>query len=249
MTKYNSLHQRLRGPIAEALKKDLAISNVHALPRLQKVIVNVGINKTKMDSKEMHEFIADVLKRITGQKPILRGARIAISNFKTRKGLTVGAMVTLRGKRMEEFLDRLISYVLPRIRDFRGLPVKLDGRGNYAIGLRDHTIFPEAPGVEAGKIFGMQIQIATTAGRDDRGRALLKHMGMPFTPERQPSLKLPPSPRELSVAARPRRDGRGTDRPVFDSEVAQTREAGAKSTKSAKQNVDLKPKTGDTAAS
>lgn len=207
MTKYDTLHDRLRGPIAKALQQELGIKNIHALPRLQKVIVNVGINKTKMDSKELHEFIADVLKRITGQKPIFRGARIAISNFKTRQGLTVGAMVTLRGKQMEAFLDRLISYVLPRIRDFRGLPGKLDGRGNYAIGLRDHTIFPEVPSSDVAKIFGMQIQITTTAGRDDYGRALLKHMGMPFAPER------------------------------------------AKSPASAKQNVDLKPKTSDTPAS
>ena len=198
--KYDSLHDRLRGPIAKALQQELGIKNIHALPRLQKVVVNVGINKTKMDSKEMVEFVADVLKRITGQKPILRGARIAISNFKTRKGLVVGAMATLRGKRMEEFLDRLLSYVLPRIRDFRGLPIKLDGRGNYAIGLRDHTIFPEAPGADAGKIFGMQIQITTTAGRDDRGRALLKQMGMPFAPDRT---KSPLSPRQ-NVDSKPK---------------------------------------------
>jgi large subunit ribosomal protein L5 len=189
MTKYESLHDRLRGKIAQDLKKELGIDNVHALPRLQKVIVNVGINKSKMDSKELHEYIADVLKRITGQKPVLRGARIAISNFKTRKGLTVGAMVTLRGRQMEEFLDRLISYILPRIRDFRGLPTKLDGRGNYAIGLRDHTIFPEVAAADATKIFGMQIQITTTAGRDDYGRALLKHIQMPFVPARAASTK------------------------------------------------------------
>lgn len=187
MTKYDSLHGRLRGPIATALKQELGIKNIHALPRIEKVVVNVGINKTKMDSKEMHEFVADVLKRITGQKPIFRTARIAISNFKTRKGLVVGAMVTLRGMRMEEFLDRLISCALPRIRDFRGLPARLDGRGNYAIGIRDHTIFPEAPGTDAGKIFGMQIQITTTAGRDDHGMALLKQMKMPFTPDRPKS--------------------------------------------------------------
>ncbi len=187
MTKYDSLHQRLRGPIAEALKKELGVKNVHALPRLQKVIVNVGINKTKMDSKELHEYIADTLKRITGQKPIFRPARIAISNFKTRQGGVVGAMVTLRGQRMEEFLDRLISYVLPRIRDFRGLPGKLDGRGNYAIGLKDHTIFPEVPSADVAKIFGMQIQITTTAGRDDYGRALLKQMQMPLAAERKAS--------------------------------------------------------------
>ena len=189
MTKYETLHQRLRGPIAKALQQELGIKNLHALPRITKVIVNVGINKTKMDSKEIHEYIGETLKRITGQKPIFRPARIAISNFKIRQGGVVGAMVTLRGKKMEEFLDRLISYVLPRIRDFRGLPGKLDGRGNYAIGLKDHTIFPEVPSADATKIFGMQIQITTTAGRDDYGRALLKHMQMPFTPERAKSTK------------------------------------------------------------
>jgi large subunit ribosomal protein L5 len=187
MAKYDSLHERLRGPITQALQKELGIANIHALPRLQKVIVNVGINKTKMDSKELHEYIADCLKKITGQKPIFRGARQSISNFKTREGGIVGAMVTLRGKRMEEFLDRLISYVLPRIRDFRGLPGKMDGRGNYAIGLRDHTIFPEVTGADAAKIFGMQIQITTTAQHDDRGRALLKQMQMPFAPDRKKS--------------------------------------------------------------
>lgn len=182
---YSSLHERLRGPVAEVLKKELKIANLHALPRVEKVIVNVGINRTKMDSKEMHEYVADSLKRITGQKPVFRTARQAISNFKTRKGLVVGAMVTLRGKQMEAFLDRLLSYVLPRIRDFRGLSTRLDGQGNYAIGLRDHTIFPEVPPPEAGKIFGLQVQITTTAGNDVAGRALMKAIGMPFTPERE----------------------------------------------------------------
>ena len=201
MTKYDSLHDRLRGPIADALKKELGIKNIHALPRLQKVIVNVGINKTKMDSKELHEYIVDILKRITGQKPIFRTARIAIANFKTRKGLIVGAMVTLRGRRMEEFIDRLISYVLPRIRDFRGLPGKLDGRGNYAIGLKDHTIFPEVPSADATKIFGMQIQITTTAGRDDYGRALLKLMQVPFVPDRVKTAKELAAKPEKEVAS------------------------------------------------
>ncbi len=182
---YVTLHDRLRGPIRDALKKELKIENVHALPRLQKVIVNVGINKTKMDGKETHEYVATVLKLITGQKPVFRLARKAISNFKTREGGIVGAMVTLRGKKMEFFLDRLLSYVLPRIRDFRGLPTKLDGQGNYAIGLKDHTIFPEVPPAEAGKIFGMQIQITTTAKDDEQGRALLKQLGVPFQPERK----------------------------------------------------------------
>lgn len=179
---YVTLHKRLRGPIRDALKAQLKIGNIHALPRIEKVIVNVGINKSKMDSKELHEYIGESLGKITGMKPVYTRARVAISNFKTRKGLVVGAKVTLRGKRMEEFLDRLVSTALPRIRDFRGLPTRLDGRGNYAIGLRDHTIFPEVPPPEAGKIFGMQIQISTTAGNDASATALLKLIGLPFKP-------------------------------------------------------------------
>src|SRR3989344_9243356 len=181
---YATLHDRLRGPIREALKEQLKIKNIHALPRIEKVILNVGINKSKMDSKEIHAYIGECLSTITGLKPIYTKARVAISNFKTREGLVVGAMVTLRGRKMEEFLDRLLSYALPRIRDFRGLPSKLDGQGNYAIGLKDHTIFPEVPAVDAGKIFGLQIQLTTTAKNDEEGRALLKELGMPFAPER-----------------------------------------------------------------
>ncbi len=177
---YATLHDRLRGPIAQTLKKELKVDNTFALPRLDKVVVNVGINKTKMDSKEMHEYIADTLSRITGQKAVFTVTRKAISNFKTREGVIVGCKVTLRGQRAEAFLDRLISYVLPRIRDFRGLSSKLDGKGNYAIGLRDHTIFPEVPPAEAGRIFGMQIQITMKGGDDDASRALLRQMGMPF---------------------------------------------------------------------
>lgn len=183
--KHLSLHDRLRGPIAEALKKELGLKNVHALPKLSKVIVNVGINRSKMEGKDVQEMIADGLKKITGQKPIFRPSRKAISNFKIREGLIVGAMVTLRGKRMEAFVDRLVSYVLPRIRDFRGLPTKLDGHGNYAIGLTDHSIFPEIPSTDVTKTFGMQIQITTTAGNDAAGKALLKQIGMPFRPDRK----------------------------------------------------------------
>ena len=177
---YASLHQRLKGPIADALKKELKIDNVHALPKLQKVIVNVGINRTKMEGKEVQEYIVDCLKRITGQKPVLKTARKAISNFKIRQGQVVGAVVTLRGHRMEEFVDRLVSYVLPRIRDFRGVPTKFDGRGSYALGLTDQSVFPEVPSVDVTKSFGMQIQFSVKAKSDDEGRALLKHIGMPF---------------------------------------------------------------------
>ena len=186
---YKTLHERLRTDIAAGLKKDLGVENIHALPRLQKIIVNVGINKTKMDSKELHQYITDSLTKITGQKPVLRATRKAISNFKTREGSIVGAMVTLRGRKMEEFLDRLLSYALPRIRDFRGLPTKLDGKGNYAIGLKDHTIFPEIAAADATKIFGLQIQITTTAKDDAQGRALLKQLGMPFVPDRKKDTK------------------------------------------------------------
>ncbi|MDD4628190.1 MAG: 50S ribosomal protein L5 [Candidatus Peribacteraceae bacterium] len=189
MKKYESLHDRLRGSIAEALKKELKVTNVHALPRITKVVVNVGINREKMDSKEMHEYITSCLTKMTGQKPVLTKSRKAISNFKIRLGLVVGAVVTLHGRRMEEFLDRLISYVLPRIRDFRGVTPKLDGHGNYAIGLRDHSIFPEVPPPDAGKLFGVQIQLTTSAKNDEEGRALLKHMGMPFRPSSRTTKK------------------------------------------------------------
>ena len=182
---YATLHQRLRGPIADSLKKELKIDNVHALPRIEKVIVNVGINRTKMEGKEVLEFISDALQRITGQKPVFRESKKAISNFKIRKGLTVGAMVTMRGRKAEEFVDRLVSYVLPRIRDFRGLPIKLDGQGNYAIGLVDHSVFPEIPNADIQKTFGLQIQITTTAKNDEEARALLKQIGMPFRPDRK----------------------------------------------------------------
>lgn len=182
---YVTLHSRLRGPIADALKKRLDTVNLHALPRIEKVTVNVGINKSKMDSKETREYIEDCLMKITGQKPVFTKARIAISNFKTRTGMIVGAKVTLRGKKMEEFLDRLLSYGLPRIRDFRGLSPKLDGHGNYSIGIRDHSIFPEVPPPDARQIFGLQIVITTTADTDEQGRALFQEMGMPFRREKK----------------------------------------------------------------
>lgn len=182
---YVTLHDRLRGPARKALQEELKIKNVHALPRLQKVIVNVGINRAKMEGKEMQEYVVDCLMRITGQKPILRPSRMAISNFKIREGQIVGAMVTLRGRKMEEFVDRLVSYVLPRIRDFRGLPTKLDGHGNYAIGLKDQTVFPEIPNADLQKSFGLQIQLTTTAKNDEEAKALLKQIGMPLRPDRK----------------------------------------------------------------
>ena len=177
---YATLHERLKGPIAAAVAKELGIKNIHAVPRIEKVTVNVGINKSKMDSKETHAYIDDCLQKITGQKPVFTKTNKAISNFKTRTGMVVGCRVTLRGQQMEEFLDRLISYAIPRIRDFRGLPTKLDGNGNYSIGLKDHSIFPEVPPPDAKQIFGMQVVITTTAKTDEEAMALLKEVGVPF---------------------------------------------------------------------
>lgn len=177
---YIPLKQRLATDIAASLKKELKVTNVHALPRISKVTVNVGLNQAKYSAKDMQQFIAETIATITGQKPAIRKAKKSISNFNVRENMVVGMMATLRGKTMYNFLDRLIHYVLPRIRDFRGLPTKLDGHGNYAIGINDQSIFPELPAPEANKIFGMQIQITTTAGTDERGLALLQHIGIPF---------------------------------------------------------------------
>ncbi len=180
MTTFVPLKKRLETTIAEALKKELKVTNVNALPRITKVIVNVGLSQNKYSAKDMQAFIADSLATITGQRPAVRRSRKSISDFNIRENMIVGMMITLRGKRMYHFLDRLLSYALPRIRDFRGLTPKLDGHGNYAIGLVDQSIFPELPAPDANKIFGMQIQITTNAGTDARGLALLKQIGVPF---------------------------------------------------------------------
>ena len=181
---YLTLHDRLRGPIAEALKKDLKIGNVHALPKIVKVVVNVGINRSKMEGKEMREYIGSCLAKITGQKAVFTLARKAISNFKTRENMVVGAMVTLHGRKMEEFLDRLLSYSIPRIRDFRGLsPKQFDGNGNYTFGLQEQSVFHEIDQDRIDRVRGFDITVVTTAKTDDEGRALLRHLGFPFRAE------------------------------------------------------------------
>ena len=178
--KYVPLHKRLQTDIAEKLKTELKVTNLNALPKIKKVLVNVGLNQKKYSSKEMIQFISDSVTTVTGQKPALRKSKKSISDFNIREGMVVGMTTTLRGPTMENFLDRLVHYVLPRIRDFRGLSTKLDGHGNYSIGIVDQSIFPELPAPEANKIFGMQIQITTSAGNDKAGMALLKHIGLPF---------------------------------------------------------------------
>ena len=184
-TAFVPLHDRLRGPIASTLQEKLQIQNLYALPRMTKVTVNVGINRSKMEGKEMLEYITESLKLMTGQKPVLRASRKSISNFKIREGLIVGAMVTLRGKRMEAFLDRLLNVVLPRVRDFRGVTPAFDGHGNYSLGLREHTVFPEIAPPEASKIFGMQVTITTTAKSDEAARVLLEQVGVPFRKDQE----------------------------------------------------------------
>jgi len=178
--KYVPLQKRLSSDIADSLKKSLGITNVMALPRISKVIVNVGLNQKKYGSKDIQQYIGETLATITGQRPALRKGKKSISNFNIREGMPLGLIVTLRGKRMYDFLDRLLHIALPRIRDFRGLNANFDGQGNYSIGIIDQSIFPEVPAPDANKIFGMQIQITTTAGNDERGRALITQMGMPF---------------------------------------------------------------------
>jgi large subunit ribosomal protein L5 len=174
------LRDRLSTDILAALKKNLGERNINAYPKVEKVIIATGINKSNQDSKELHAYIAESIEKITGQRPVLTKAKKAVSNFKTREGNVVGAMVTLRGDRMIDFLDRLIQYVLPRVRDFRGLKSKLDGNGNYSIGLTDHSVFPELPPADAKQIFGLQIQIVTTTNSDEEAKALLDAMNMPF---------------------------------------------------------------------
>lgn len=174
------LQQRLKTDIAKSLMDELKIKNVNALPKITKVVINVGLSQKKYSAKDIQAFIADQIAVIACQRPSVRRSRKSISNFNIRENMIVGMAVTLRGKNMYNFLDRLVHYVLPRIRDFRGIPTKLDGRGNLAIAITDQSIFPELPAPDANKIFGMQIQITTNAGDDVKGMALLKRVGIPF---------------------------------------------------------------------
>ena len=156
------------------------MSNAMAVPRLEKIVINVGMGDATQNAKLMDPAVAE-LGQITGQKPVVTKAKKSIAAFKVREGMPIGAMVTLRGDRMYEFLDRLVSAALPRVRDFRGVSSKsFDGRGNYTLGLRDQLIFPEIDYSKVEKQKGMNITIVTSAKNDDQARSLLKHMGMPF---------------------------------------------------------------------
>ena len=166
--------------IAPALKKEFSFTNSMQIPKLSKVVVNIGVGEAVQDIKELDSATGD-LSIVTGQKPIIRRARKSISNFKLRAGMPVGCMVTLRGERMYEFVDRLLNFAIPRIRDFRGVPGRsFDGRGNYTLGIKEQIIFPEIDFDKIDKTRGMDITFVTTTNKDEESKALLRALGMPF---------------------------------------------------------------------
>src|SRR3979490_828102 len=174
------LKQKYETEIKQSLGKELNITNAMAIPKLEKIVINMGLGEATQNVKMLDPLVAD-LTAIAGQKPVATKAKKSIAAFKVREGMPIGAMVTLRGEVMYEFLDRLISIALPRVRDFRGVSTKsFDGRGNYTLGVRDQLIFPEVDYAKVEKLKGMNITIVTTAGDDNQARALLKGFGMPF---------------------------------------------------------------------
>jgi len=174
------LRTRFEKEVAPALLKELELKNTMAVPRLNKIVVNMGVGEATQNAKVLDPAVNE-LGQITGQKPVVTRARKSIAAFKVREGQAIGAMVTLRGDRMYEFFDRLVSIVLPRVRDFRGVSTKsFDGRGNYTLGLHDQLIFPEIQYEKVNNQKGMNVTIVTTAANDNQARSLLKHLGMPF---------------------------------------------------------------------
>jgi large subunit ribosomal protein L5 len=174
------LKERYDTEVTAALKKEFGYTNVMAIPRIRKVVVNMGLGDATQNAK-IADTGADELARITGQKAVITRSKKSIAQFKLRKGMPIGAMVTLRGERMWEFLDRLVSVALPRVRDFRGVsPRGFDGRGNFTLGLKDQLIFPEIDYMKVDKSRGMNISVVTTAKTDEESRKLLQLLGMPF---------------------------------------------------------------------
>ena len=174
------LHEKYRKEAIPALSKRFGYTNTMAVPRVSKVTVNIGMGEASANVKLLDTAVAE-LGQIAGQKPVITRAKKSIANFKIRKGMPIGCMVTLRGERMYEFLDRLSSVVLPRVRDFKGLPPNsFDGRGNYTLGLKDQLVFPEIDYTRVDKIKGMNITITTSAKNDEEGRELLKQLGVPL---------------------------------------------------------------------
>jgi large subunit ribosomal protein L5 len=174
------LRTRYQKEVAPQIAKDFGIRNPMAIPRVEKIVLNMGMGEAIANSKILDTAVEE-LRSICGQKPVITKAKKSIASFKLRQGMPIGVMVTLRGDRMYEFLDRLVSVALPRVRDFRGVsPKAFDGRGNYTIGVREQLIFPEIDFNKVDKLRGMNISIVTTAKNDEQARALLKALGMPF---------------------------------------------------------------------
>lgn len=174
------LKDKYKNEIAPALAKEFGIENPMGIPKVEKIVVNMGVGEAIANSKVLDTAVEE-LKSVTGQKPVVTKAKKSIAAFKLRQGMNIGTMVTLRGERMYEFLDRLISVALPRVRDFRGISGKaFDGRGNYTLGIREQLIFPEIDFNKVDKTRGMNISIVTTATNDEQARSLLKALGMPF---------------------------------------------------------------------
>jgi large subunit ribosomal protein L5 len=174
------LKEHYQKEVRTKLQDEFQIKNPMAVPKVEKVVLNMGMGEAIANAKILDTAVEE-LTTITGQKPVVTKAKKSIASFKLREGQSIGTMVTLRGEKMYEFLDRLINIALPRVRDFRGVPTKsFDGRGNYTLGIRDHLIFPEIDPVKVDKAKGMNITIVTTAKNDEQARSLLRELGMPF---------------------------------------------------------------------
>jgi large subunit ribosomal protein L5 len=176
------IQEKYQSEVRDQLMREFELKNVMQVPRVQKIVVNIGVgSETQSDSKALDAAVGD-LTTITGQKPIVAKARKSIANFKLREGKAIGVKVTLRGQRMWAFLDRLMNVALPRVRDFRGVPAEaFDGRGNYTLGLREQLVFPEIEYDKIDKVRGLEVTVVTTAGNDEQGRRLLQLLGMPFS--------------------------------------------------------------------
>jgi large subunit ribosomal protein L5 len=174
------LNDKYRKDVVPVLKKEFGIDNEMAVPKIEKVVLNMGVGEAITNVKIV-EAAAEELTKIAGQRAVITRARKSIATFKLRAGMPIGCRVTLRGERMYEFLDRLLNIALPRVRDFRGVPSRaFDGRGNYTLGIKDHLVFPEIDPGKVDKSKGLNVTIVTTAGSDDRAKVLLRELGMPF---------------------------------------------------------------------
>jgi large subunit ribosomal protein L5 len=177
---YTGLRQRYHDEVAPALRREFSYANPMEIPRLEKVVVNIGLGEAIANAKALDAAVGD-LTTITGQKPIVTRAKRSIAQFRLRTGMPIGAKVTLRGQRMYDFLERTLSLALPRIRDFRGIPTRsFDGRGNFSLGLREQLVYPEIDYDKIDRLRGLEISIVTTARTDEEGRKLLELLGMPF---------------------------------------------------------------------